>query len=66
MTTTVRTTIRLACVLTFGGLLTACGGPDLSGVRAGPQAVHPSPSALAQSTTPAECDYITGANCITQ
>ena len=68
MTTALKTKTRLAAALVLGGLLSACGlgGPDLSGVRAGPQAVHPSPSALAQSTTPAGCQRTTGGACISQ
>lgn len=67
MTLTQKSPIRFACALTLAGLLSACGGgPDLSGVRAGSQAVHPSPSALAQATTPTECEYTTGGACIAQ
>ena len=40
---------RLACSLVLVGLLSACGSSeDLSGVRNGPQDVHPSPSELAK------------------
>lgn len=38
-------------VLCAVGLLAACGGTENNGVRSGPQAVHPSPSALAQGTS---------------
>lgn len=43
-------TVKSLSAVALAGLLTACGNdPTDDVVRTGPQAVHPSPSALAQS-----------------
>ena len=41
---------RLSAAASVIGLLSACGGGGDPSVRNGPQAVHPSPSALASGT----------------
>ncbi len=46
-----RTPVKVAAILAFGALLAGCNNSANDGVRGGPQAVHPSPSALAQGTT---------------
>lgn len=42
---------RLSAAAALIGLLSACGGDGDTSVRNGPQAVHPSPSALASGTS---------------
>ena len=49
------TPARLLCVLVFGAVLAGCNNKGNDAVRTGPQAVHPSPSALAQGTPALTC-----------
>ena len=48
------TNLRAASALILTLTLAACGGGEIV-VRDGPQAVHPSPSALAQGTATPHC-----------
>ena len=65
MTTTKTPPIRLICILAICTALAACGGnKENDAVRDGPQAVHPSPSALAQGNAATSTDgaYVTGSS----
>lgn len=50
MTTLAKRTLHAAAIMALGGSFAACGNANLA-VRGGPQAVHPSPSKLAQGTS---------------
>jgi len=56
------TFLRASSALAFTLTLAACGGGEVP-VRDGPQAVHPSPSTLAQGTATPTCHSHSGKGC---